>query len=161
MRHRTARALAVIGIVLLAGLGTAAVARTPRAVAERPQAVADQAFGYLKDALATGKWDPFFGLLADNFEFWFPTGKYIGHHQGKAEAMEFFRYVSTAFPAGLRVTEVLHRSGGGTTFVFEFVDEGSLRGEPYQNRVAISLDVCGAKICGYREYFGSDGKPRQ
>jgi hypothetical protein len=26
------------------------------------------------------------------------------------------------------------------------------------NRVAISLDVCGEKICAYREYFGSDAK---
>jgi ketosteroid isomerase-like protein len=52
----------------------------------------------------------------------------------------------------------VRRSGGANTFVYEFRDEGTLRGEPYRNRVAISLDVCGGKICGYREYFGSDGK---
>jgi hypothetical protein len=30
--------------------------------------------------------------------------------------------------------------------------------EPYANRIAVSFDVRGNKICGYREYFGSDGK---
>ena len=75
-----------------------------------------------------------------------------------ALAMEFFQYVSSAFAGGIRVVEVLRQSGGGNTFVCEFRDEGTLRGEPYKNRVAISLDVCGDKICGYREYFGSDGK---
>ena len=160
MRQRAAGLLAGIGILLLAALGVSALARPATRPADAPQAGADQAFAHLRSALATGQWEPFFGLLDDNFEFWFPTGKFIGRHKGKSEAVEFFRYVSTAFPGGLRVTEVLHRSGGGTTFVYEFVDEGSLRGEPYQNRVAISLDVCGQKICGYREYFGSDGKPR-
>ena len=43
--------------------------------------------------------------------------------------------------------------------VFEFRDHGSLRGRPYRNVVAISLDVCGEKICGYREYFGLVGPP--
>ena len=52
----------------------------------------------------------------------------------------------------------MRRTGSESTFVYEFRDEGLLRGEPYKNRVAISLDVCGPKICGYREYFGSDGK---
>ena len=32
-------------------------------------------------------------------------------------------------------------------------------GKPYENLVAISLDVCGEQICGYREYFGLIGPP--
>jgi ketosteroid isomerase-like protein len=123
-----------------------------------PQTVADQAFAALTRGLETGQWDNWFDLLDDQFTFWFPTGKYLGQHTGKAEAITFFKYVSSAFPGGLKVVEVMRRTGGGNTFVFEFRDEGQLRGEPYKNRVAISLDVCGAKICGYREYFGSDGK---
>jgi ketosteroid isomerase-like protein len=143
-------------------LGLAAAAAGPRLLAQPAapdaRAVADQAFTRLTDGLAGRPWDPFFDLLADDLTFSFPMGKYVGTHQGKAKAVEFFRYVSTAFPKGLTVTEVLRRTGAGTTFVVEFRDEGELRGEPYKNRVAISLDVCGAKICGYREYFGSDGK---
>jgi len=45
-----------------------------------------------------------------------------------------------------------------TTVVFEFRDEGMMWKEPYKNRIAVSFDVRGDKICGYREYFGSDGK---
>ena len=152
--------------LLLAGLflaGTALTAipgghATPAPPAADAKAVADRAFDGLTQGLATGKWEPFFDLLSDDFTFWFPTGKYLGEHKGKARAMEFFRYVSSAFPGGIKVVEVLRRSGGGNTFVYEFRDEGTLRGEPYKNRVAISLDVCGDRICGYREYFGSDGK---
>jgi ketosteroid isomerase-like protein len=152
--------------LLLAGFflaGTALTAipgvhATPAPPAVDAKAVADRAFDGLTQGLATGTWDPFFDLLSDDFTFWFPTGKYLGEHKGKARAMEFFRYVSSAFPGGIKVVEVMRRSGGGNTFVYEFRDEGTLRGEPYKNRVAISLDVCGDKICGYREYFGSDGK---
>jgi len=154
-------ALVVAGLLLvLGGWAGGSVFGAPPSMASAadPKAVADKAFDGLTHGLATGDWDAFFTLLADDFAFWFPTGKYLGQHQGKAQAMEFFTYVSGAFPQGIRVTEVLRRSGGGTTFVYEFRDEGLLRGEPYKNRVAISLDVCGDRICGYREYFGSDGK---
>ncbi|MEI6666685.1 MAG: nuclear transport factor 2 family protein [Acidobacteriota bacterium] len=156
MRTRT---LVVTGLLVL-GLGwTAGRAVGP---ASRPaadaKAVADQAFEGFRQGLATGNWDAWFATLSDDFTFWFPTGKYAGQHQGKAQAIEFYKYVSTAFPGGIRITEVLRRSGGASTFVYEFRDEGTLRGEPYKNRVAVSFDVCGDRICGYREYFGSDGK---
>ncbi len=150
--------LTALVLACLAGRAGEALGQPPGTPAPAA-AVANQAFDHLKDALAGGKWEPLFDLLADDIEFWFPTGKYAGRHQGKTEAVEFFRYVASVFPQGLRVIEVVRRTGSGSTFVFEFVDEGALRGEPYRNRVAISLDVCGAKICGYREYFGSDGKP--
>ncbi len=155
----TTRSLA-LAVLLGFALGLAAAAG-PRVLAQPaapPAAVAEQAFTHLTRALATGAWDPFFALLADDLTFSFPMGKYLGTHQGKDKAMEFFRYVSATFPKGILVTEVMRKSGGSTTFVYEFRDEGELRGEPYKNRVAVSFDVCGARICGYREYFGSDGK---
>ena len=158
MRSLTPAAAALAAVTTLAAVASAVAPTGWAAAAPPPQAVADRAFDGLTQGLATGRWEPFFDLLADDFTFWFPTGKYLGEHKGKAQAMEFFGYVSSAFPSGIKVVEVLRRSGGGTTFVYEFRDEGMLRGEPYKNRVAISLDVCGQKICGYREYFGSDGK---
>lgn len=156
----TAKSLVLAGTLGFAlGLATTLA---PRVLAQPAtpgaRAVADRAFAHLTEALATGAWQPFFDLLAEDVTFSFPMGKYVGSHQGKAKAMEFFRYVSTAFPQGITVTEVLRRTGADTTFVYEFRDEGTLRGQPYKNRVAISLDVCGERICGYREYFGSDGK---
>lgn len=44
------------------------------------------------------------------------------------------------------------------TVGFEFRDQDPMWGQPYKNRVAVSFDVRGDKICFDREYFGSDGK---
>jgi ketosteroid isomerase-like protein len=112
-----------------------------------------EAFEHFRHGLATGEWDDFLAMLTDDFVFYFPMGPYQGRNEGKERAREFFDYVSAAFDEGLEVTldTVLHNE---TTVMFEFRDEGTLHGEPYQNRVAVAFDVRGDKICGYREYFG-------
>lgn len=120
--------------------------------------VAHQAFEYFNNGLATGEWNNFLGMLTEDFSFWFPQGKYHGLNVGKERAKEFFNYVSQAFSSGLNITSVERVTSSDTTVVFEFRDEGKLMGEPYKNRVAVSFDIRENKICGYREYFGSDGK---
>ncbi len=117
-----------------------------------------RAFEHFKNGLAKGEWQPFLAMLTDDFTFHFPQGKYKGENVGKAKAEEFFKYVSATFAGGLNVTELLRVTANETTVVFEFKDEGALRGEVYRNRVSISWDVRGEKLAGYREYFGSDGK---
>ena len=129
----------------------------PKKVAHTME-VAQRGFEHFKTGLATGQWQLFIDMLADDFTFHFPTGQYKGLNVGKAKAAEFFTYVSMTFKDGLLITDVLHVTGNESSVVFEFKDEGKLRGESYRNRVAVSLDICGEKICGYREYFGSDGK---
>jgi ketosteroid isomerase-like protein len=125
--------------------------------AENTLKVAHQAFEHFTHGLATGEWNSFMDMLSDDFTFWFPVGPYHGLNVGKERVYEFFHYVSEAFKPGLSVT--LDRiTSNETTVVFEFRDEGWLRGEPYKNRVAVSFDVRGNQICAYREYFGSDGK---
>ncbi|BAS58008.1 MULTISPECIES: nuclear transport factor 2 family protein [Leptolyngbya] len=120
-------------------------------------AVAQQAFTHFEHGLATGDWQAFFDMLTDDFSFWFPLGKFLGLNVGKERAIEFFNYVSEVYEQGLTLT--LDRvTSNETTVVFEFRDQGLMRGTPYKNRVAVSFDVRGDKICGYREYLGSDGK---
>ena len=120
-------------------------------------AVARQAFAHFEQGLATGDWQAFFEMLTDDFSFWFPLGQFHGLNVGKERAIEFFSYVSEVYSEGLTLT--LDRvTSNETTVVFEFRDEGLMWGNPYKNRVAVSFDVCGDKICGYREYLGSDGK---
>jgi ketosteroid isomerase-like protein len=127
------------------------------AQSENTLTVAHQAFEHFQHGLATGEWNQFLDMLTEDFSFWFPMGKFHGLNQGKEKAKEFFQYVSQAYKSGLTVT--LDRvTSNETTVVFEFRDEGLLFGEPYKNRVAVSFDVRGDKICSYREYFGSDGK---
>jgi ketosteroid isomerase-like protein len=120
--------------------------------------VAHQAFENLHHGLATGEWNPMLDMLTEDFTFWFPMGPYHGLNVGKDRAKDFFYYVSEVFGQTIRLTSLEHVTSNETTVVFEFRDEGMIRSEPYKNRVAVSFDVRGNKICGYREYFGSDGK---
>jgi ketosteroid isomerase-like protein len=122
-------------------------------------AVAERAFAHFSQGLATGQWQPFLDLLSDDFVLHFPQGKYRGRHEGKAKADEFFRYVSSTFVGGLKVTDRYRMTVGESTVVIEFEDEGALRGEPYTGRVALSWDIRGDRITAYREYFGGPAKP--
>lgn len=119
--------------------------------------VARRGFEHFTHGLSTGEWQLFVDMLTEDFTFWFPVGRYHGLHVGKEQALAFFQYVSETFSKGLVVT--LDRvTSNETTVVFEFRDQGFMWDEPYKNRIAVSFDVRGDKICGYREYFGSDGK---
>ena len=124
-----------------------------------PRVVAMQAFEKFRHGLATGEWQGFLDTMSDDFFFCFPMGQYQGCHKGKEKAQEFFNYVSSVFRDGLEITKVERISGSGNSVVFEFEDKGLLRGQPYRNKIAISLDVRDDKICGYREYFGVVGPP--
>ena len=119
-------------------------------------------FEKFKVGLKTGQWSAFTDLLSDDFTFFFPQGKWRGEHRGKAKALEFFPYVTSVFPAGITVISVDRVLVSGDTAIIEFKDEGTmvLPGVPpraYKNRVAIAYDFRGDLVCGYREYFGSDG----
>jgi ketosteroid isomerase-like protein len=117
-----------------------------------------QAFENLQYGLTTGEWNPLLDLLTDDVTFWFPVGPYHGLNIGKERAKAFFEYVSETFNRSIKLTSLDRVTSNDTTVVFEFRDEGMMRKEPYKNRIAVSFDVRGDKICGYREYFGSDGK---
>lgn len=120
--------------------------------------VAHQAFENLKYGLATEEWKPLLELLTEDFTFWFPVGPYHGLNVGREKAKAFFQYVSTVFGRTIKVTSLERVTSSETTVVFEFRDEGMMGNEPYKNRIAVSFDVRQDKICGYREYFGSDGQ---
>lgn len=131
--------------------------RTPKV--RTPKAVAEEAFEDFRSGLATGEWGPFLDRLSDDFTLHFPLGKFQGMNHGKERAAEFFAFVSQVYSDGLFIDEVLGVTAEGTTVVFEFRDHGLMFGKPYNNQVAVSLDVCGEQICGYREYFGLVGPP--
>jgi ketosteroid isomerase-like protein len=120
--------------------------------------VGRQAFEQLIDSLGTGDWKLFLDMLTDDFSFWFPIGQYHGLHVGKETAKEFFEYVTEVFGNSIKLNSIERVTSNETTIVFEFRDEGMMWGQQYKNRIAVSFDVRGDKICGYREYLGSDGK---
>lgn len=116
-------------------------------------AVAETAFQHFAQGLQTGDWQPFLQGLTDDFRFYFPAGPFQGENVGKDRATAFFSQVSQIFPGGLTV-EILQVTTGENTVVFEVRSHGTLQGHPYENQAAISLEVRGSQICGYREYLG-------
>ncbi len=115
--------------------------------------IAQRAFEFFRQGLATGKWEEFIEMLSDDFTFSFPAGPYQGLNEGKERMAEFLRYVSDKiFSQGLFFT-LERMTSNETTVVFEGKSEGLMLGKPYQNQVAISFDVRGVKICSYREYL--------
>lgn len=115
--------------------------------------VAQAAFQDFSHGLATGDWSRFLACLSDDFTFWFPAGPFKGQNSGKDRAQAFFALVSKVFPEGLTLT--LERTfSTDTTVLFEVRSQGLMLGHPYENQAAISFDVAGDKICGYREYLG-------
>lgn len=156
-------ALAVLAAILSA-------ARTPTAAADRTEAahpanamriLAERAWGRFRDGLATGQWEPWLSMLDEDFTFFFPTGRYHGLHTGKAKAREFFAYVSSVYPDGLRVT-LDWTTIEGSRAIFEFRSEGTLvlptERRAYKNRVAVAMEFRDGLVVAYREYFGSDGR---
>ncbi|WP_242041841.1 nuclear transport factor 2 family protein [Alkalinema sp. FACHB-956] len=122
-----------------------------------PIAVAEMAFQQFSQGLATGEWQGFLAMLTEDFTFWFPIGAFQGENVGKARAAEFFQLVSQVFSPGLTLTieRMTYRTTpDGATVVFEVRSTGSMLGHPYSNQAAISFDVRGQQICGYREYLG-------
>jgi ketosteroid isomerase-like protein len=120
--------------------------------------VGHQAFEQLINGLENGDWKLFLDMLTDDFSFWFPVGEYHGLNVGKEKAEEFFKYVTQVFSNTIKINSIERVTSNETTVVFEFRDEGMMWGKEYKNRIAVSFDVRGDKICGYREYLGSDGK---
>ncbi len=114
---------------------------------------AQQAFRNYNHGLATAEWEPFLEMLTEDFTFWFPVGPYQGLNVGKIKAAAFFQYASRAFSEGLAL-KLEHITRSKTTVVFEVKSEGQLWGKPYQNQAAISFDIRGDRVCGYREYLG-------
>ena len=135
---------------------------------EHSRKVAEQAFLELRDGLRAGKWEAFFDRLDTYVSTRYPANddfnRWIPREQprvllGKEAAMRFFKSFRAAHPSGLHVDEVVRTSANDTTVVFEARVSSQLAdGGKYIDRIGISFDICGEKICAYRQYFGGDGQ---
>lgn len=115
---------------------------------------AQVAFKHFTQGLETGEWEAFLNMLTDDFRFWFPVGIYKGENVGKEKATQFFHYVTDkVFTQGLSI-ELERITSNETTVVFEIKSQGQMLSYAYENQAAISFDIRGDKICGYREYLG-------
>jgi hypothetical protein len=139
---------------------TSAGARAADDVTEaHAKAVAGKAILALQHGLATGELQPFYDMLDESISFFFPNMSEYRYLKGKPPVQAFFDRVHTGYNRGLFFVEILRVAANDNTVVTEARVEAQKKDDSwYRNRVAISLDVCGEKICAYREYFGSDAK---
>lgn len=111
------------------------------------------AWRHLADAHREGDFSGYLAMITDDYVFSMPLGEFRGRNVGRERAAECYRQIAASEPK-LKFHEPLRVTRQGDTVVIEFEDEGTIKGQPYHNRIASSFDVRGERICGYREYFG-------
>ena len=120
---------------------------------------ARKAFDLFAQGWATGDFDAYIELLADEMDFWFPTGAHRGKFSGAAGRQEMIAKCRDHTNAGDRLT--LHPPqyalADDSSVMFEFEAEGLYAGEPYKGYNAIALEIEKGKVVGFREYFGDLG----
>ena len=121
--------------------------------------IATHAFHLFAHGWATGDFQPYIDMLADDVEFSFPEGEQGGHFTGKEGRLKMIAKCKAHADSGERLTlhPPHHITSNGTTTVFEFVAEGMLVSGFYRGEIAIALEVKEGKVCGFREYYGFAG----
>ncbi len=118
--------------------------------------MAQRGFAAYQRGWATGDFAPYIAMLTDDFLFWFPAGPHRGKYAGRSGREHMVAKCREHAEAGDRLTYAPYRvTSNDTTVMFEFDSEGTIGGKHYLGRNAISLDVSGERISGFREYFGA------
>ncbi|EDX86778.1 hypothetical protein S7335_4484 [Synechococcus sp. PCC 7335] len=122
-------------------------------------ATARKAFDLFAQGWATGNFDPYIALLAEEMTFWFPTGAHRGKFTGVTGRQKMIAKCQDHTVGGDRLT--LHPPQytltDGASVMFEFEAEGLYVGEPYRGHNAIAFEIEAGKVVGFREYFGDLG----
>lgn len=173
MQLLTRRGMIVGGTAALAGLAAvkAGYTSTSQNTATQPSAptnltlssttnnrtldVAQRGFAAFQRGWATGEFAPYIAMLTDDFLFWFPAGPHRGKYAGREGREHMVAKCREHAASGDRLTYTPYRvTSNDTTVMFEFDSSGTIGGKHYLGRNAISLDVSGDRISGFREYFG-------
>ncbi|MBE9079342.1 nuclear transport factor 2 family protein [Romeria aff. gracilis LEGE 07310] len=120
---------------------------------------ARKAFDLFAEGWATGNFEPYIALLADEMTFWFPTGAHRGKFEGATGRQKMIAKCQDHVAAGDRLTlhPPQHILTDGDSVMFEFEADGLYADEPYKGHNAIAFEVKADKIVGFREYFGDLG----
>lgn len=122
-------------------------------------AAARIAFDLFAQGWATGDFEPYLAMLADEMTFWFPMGPHRGKFSGAAGRQQMIAKCRDHEAAGDRLTfsTPQYVLSDDTSVMFEFEAKGLYAGQPYQGHNAIAFAVQDGKIVGFREYFGDLG----
>lgn len=133
-------------------------APTSDAAAPDPAAVAVALKGLraLQVGAATGEWEPFVAMLADDVTFYAPVEGFDGLLRGKAEARRLFKHHADK----TRTRWTLMRTvANGREIGFEVRAEGAITGagDGYANNLFMLLRIDGDRIVQFREYAATTG----
>ncbi|MEL6555593.1 MAG: nuclear transport factor 2 family protein [Cyanobacteria bacterium J06621_11] len=122
-------------------------------------ATARKAFDLFAQGWATGNFDLYIALLAEEMTFWFPMGTHRGKFSGAEGRQEMIAKCRDHEAAGDRLTfsSPHYALSDESSVIFEFESEGLYAGEPYKGHNAIAFEVKDGKVVGFREYFGDLG----
>lgn len=125
-------------------------------ISDRTLEVGQRAWEHFLHGLATGDYQSYIDMLSDDFTFSFPVGPLQGRYVGREGKECMLAYCQQQAEANNRLKPIPHHvTYNENTVVFEYDTEGIVVGKPYKARGnAISFDVSGDKISGFREYFG-------
>jgi ketosteroid isomerase-like protein len=117
-------------------------------------AYAEKAYQHLCEGLATGQWQPFFDLLADEVDLIWPFPPVAGHYTGVEGRKTIAEIFSQLGGEGNRITDVTVYGKTVSTdrVVFEDHSRGEFFGRPYEGRHCIHLIMRDAQVVGFHEY---------
>jgi ketosteroid isomerase-like protein len=97
--------------------------------------------------------DDWLARLAPDVSITMPLGPFRGVNKGIDKARAIYALIDAAQPR-LMYEEPSRISSSAGCVVIEFVDAGTIAGQPYCNRIAASFDIRDGRVTAYREYFG-------
>jgi ketosteroid isomerase-like protein len=117
---------------------------------------AQQAFDYLAQGWATGNFQPFIDMLADEVVFWLPVGKQRDTPFGYEHKQQIIARLQARKESGDRLifSQPDHVTTNNITCTFEFESQGTICNQPFTGRNVVSFEIKDGKIAGIREYFG-------
>jgi ketosteroid isomerase-like protein len=117
--------------------------------------IAELAYQRFRDGWATGNWEPYIEMLADDFTFQFPAGPFKGRHlppDGKRLMTEWARgYAKSGDRINIQPNLKLFSDDWG---IFCENGSGIEGGLTYKGTEAIFIRVRGDKVIEYREFIG-------
>lgn len=118
--------------------------------------LAARAWSAFRSAIEDGDVLPFTGLAADEFSFMVPLPfpEWKGEQHGLDRFAQLIQLEREVVDLRVRLTPLLILESDDQAVVI-FRPEGTLRGVPYSNELAIRFEFAGGLIRRFKEYLGT------
>lgn len=116
--------------------------------------IAAEALRAFADGYATGDWRSFLDLVTADVHFCLPVPPFEHGGVGRTALATFLRSMTDGGRARLLIESPMRTTAAHGTVVFECRETGHIDGAAIENRLALSFDIVGDRVCALREYLG-------